>query len=204
MEPTASPQVFVNQVEQSVPPSARKFFNLKLAFIIFGIIIIVELIFGLKSVLQSSTGGVTTSNQKAKISILTTAKEFKVGDTIPVTIEITSPTPAGGVDFLAKFDPNILQAGDSNIQTGQIFSQYPISKIDPSGEIRISGITGIGKPGFAGTGTFATINFRAVKIGSAKIMVEQTIGSTLDSNITDLSSAKDNLGEVQNLEINIK
>lgn len=207
---TANPNIFINQ---NVPQPARKWFSSKIIFIILGAIILVELVLGARSVFQSSgatqspgqTGGLLNlapQPGRGKIALLSDQNQVKVGDSVAVKVEVTSPTPSDGVDLVLKFDPNILRVSESDIQKGTIFPQYPLVSVDPTGVVRVSGIASGPKGGFTGKGILATINFRAIKLGVSKLSLDFTPGSTTDSNIA--AGSKDLLEEVGNLEVAVK
>jgi len=182
-------------------------FNPKWIFIILGAVVVIELVVGVRILTQSNTPpsqlSSTAGFSKGKISLSSSQKAVKVGDSVSVTVEVTSPLPAVGVDMVAHFDPKVLQASDSAIVKGPIFSQFPVAKIEADGLIRISGISTAGEKGFSGKGMLASINFKAARAGNTTISLDFTKDQTADSNIVSETS-KDLLEEVQNLEVSVK
>lgn len=198
-----------------VPLQDRKWLTPKNIFIVLGIVVAIELILAIKSVVSRSdqSGAVsspaisqpfTSTPAKGTISLSSDQSQVKVGDTVSVSIEVTSPLPAAGVDVVARFDPNLLSAIDGDVRQGTIFPQYPLSKVEPSGLVRISGIAAPGAAGFSGKDIFATVNFKALKAGKASITLDFTPDQTADSNIVGPQNGKDLLEQVKNLEITIK
>lgn len=226
MDNTAQPNIFapaggISTPPTSQPPSSlpygggRKWITPKNIFIVLGIIVAIELILGIKAfVSRSGQSDTSTSSavsqpvlkgsDKGTISLVSSQKEVKIGDTVSVSVEVTSPLPADGVDIVARFDPNLLSAIDGDIRQGTIFSLYPLAKVEPTGVVRISGIATPGIAGFSGKDIFAIVNFKALKKGVAKLTLDFTPGQTADSNIVGAQSGKDLLEEVGNLEVNIR
>ncbi len=180
----------------------------KLIFIILGVILVMELIMGLRSLTNSSTGSpLPTSRtlpQKGTIILTTDKTQVKLGDTVTIKVEVNSPVGSDGVDVVTKFDSTLLSANDSDIQPGTIFPLYPLAKVDPAGFLRISGIATPGGARFSGKGTFATVNFKALKPGKALISVVFTPGRTTDSNIVSSVDGKQLLEGVGNLEVTVR
>lgn len=223
MDNSAQPNVFVNQPPAAgvpVPPApspGRKWITPKNIFIVLGIIVVVELILGVRAVINkptstqapSETAGIlnlpaTKQSNKGAIILIADKKEVKPGDTVAVSVQVNSPQLTTGVDMVAKFDPTLLSAIDGDIHQGTIFSRYPLAKVDPAGVVSISGIATPGAPGFSGKDIFATVNFKALKAGKVSITLDFTPGSTADSNIVDSQSGQDLLEEVGNLEVVVK
>ncbi len=183
--------------------------NVKIIFIILGVILVIELILGIRSIMTNQSTGSSQSvvrkvPLKGTITLTADKTEVNVGDKVTLTIIVTSPVAVDGVDLVAKYDPKILSASDNSIHTGTIFPQYPLSKIDSAGFLRISGISNPNTARFAGKGVFATVDFKAVKSGKAEISVVFTQGSTTDSNIIGAANEKPLLEEAGKLEVTVK
>lgn len=226
MDNTAQSNIFASAGGTSTPPppqpptsAGRKWLTPRNFFIVLGIVIVIELILGLRAVTapSSNTSVVPAPESigilnlpavkelnKGRITLVSDKKDVKPGDTISVSVEVNSPQVSNGIDVVAKFDPNLLSAIDGDIRQGTIFSLYPLLSVEPSGVVRISGIATPGSVGFSGKDIFATVNFKALKSGKAAITLEFTPGSTADSNIVGAESGKDLLEEVGNLEITIR
>ncbi len=175
-------------------------------FIILGVILVIELILGLRSLTKSSISlqPTATISQKGAIMLTTDKLQVNTGDTVTVKVEVSSPVGADGIDAVAKFDPTMLSASDKDIHPGAIFPQYPLSKVEPTGILRISGIATPGVARFSGKGVFATVNFKTLKPGQSVISVIFTPGSTTDSNIVSSIDGKQLLEQVGNLEVMVK
>lgn len=215
------PNIFINP-QAGTPSGIKSSLSPKYFFIILGVVVvIVVIIIGARALLQRDSGisipatQTDSSNQTAKLDSSTfisskltleaPKSEYKIGETIPVSIKIdTGGQTADGVDVNLKFDPEILEAKSSSITTGTIFPDFPVSKVDQDGTIRITGITSLQGEGFSGSGVFATINFKAKAKGLTLVKVEFTKGSTTDSNIVGTQVADDMLSEVKDLEVNIE
>ena len=74
--------------------------------------------------------------------------------------------------------------------------------MDPTGKITVAGITQA-QGGVLANGLFGTVVFQAKAAGQAKISLDYTPGSTIDSNVTESETVEDVLDKVENLEINI-
>ncbi len=184
----------------------------KLIFTIVGLILIAELIWGGWSLTRKFTktpAQITTQQTQAKstISLKSSKNSFKIGENIPVTIELFSGKVTDGADIILTYDPKKLQIIPAStkvpVAVGNLYNDYPINKVDEStGYIFVSGITSQAN-GVMANGVFGTISFKAKAAGSTKISVNFTPNSTVDSNIIENKSAKDLLIGVKNLEVNI-
>lgn len=196
-------------MDNAATPNFFARFNPKWIFVILGMVVLIELIVGIRTLTKSNvstgqSGSSAAVSSKGRIALRTSQQTITVGDTVAVLVEVTSPFPSIGVDIMAKFDPKVLQASDSAIQKGVIFPQFPVAKIDSDGLVRISAITTPEVKSFSGKGILATINFKALKKGKTTISLDFTKGSTADSNIVSEGPARDFLEEVSNLEVTIK
>lgn len=132
----------------------------------------------------------------------------KVGETFPVNIKIdTAGKSIDGVDIFAlNYDSKVLEVvdGDSavdgiQINQGKIFPIFIGNKVDKEkGKITISGIVTPGEKGYKGAGVMATVNFKAISAGPAKINFDFNKDSTVDTNMVEHGSAKEVLEGVQN------
>lgn len=183
----------------------------KLIFIVIGIAVIIEIIWAVKSLRENVP--VTAVNNSQTISnynflpasiILSAPKTtFKVGEKIPVSINLDSVKATDGTDVVLNFNPNLLVASKS-AEVGKIYDDYPLNITDNVlGKISISGISSAAA-GKVAQGIFGTVIFTAKAPGKANISVDFTKESTTDSNVIETKSAKDLLGKVQNVEVEIK
>lgn len=112
--------------------------------------------------------------KKASLSLVPNQKELKVGQTFSLGIEIkTGDFKVDTVDVILSFDPSLLMV--EKITPGQFFAEYPIQKKE-KGKILLTGTVGISgkqKGGVKGRGDFASVTFRTLASGSAKIYFDQ-------------------------------
>lgn len=185
----------------------------KLIFIVVGLVLIAELIWGVwnltKKSSQTQVQQPTVQHPVIQSTIVLKASKnsYKIGENIAVTIDLSSQKPTDGTDVIIVYDPKKLQVVPASAKTpvavGNLYNNYPLNKVDEAtGRISISGITSQTN-GVIAKGVFGTINFKAIAAGPAKIMVDFTPGSTVDSNIIETKTAKDILSGVNNLEINL-
>lgn len=122
----------------------------------------------------------------------------------PFTVSImvdTAGYSSGGVGTIINYDPFMISA--TAIQTGQIFTDYPMSSINNErGKITISGIAASADHLFSGSGEFARITFKPMQLGFSDITFSFQPGSTTDSNIAVTFGNGDILTKVNQLKIN--
>lgn len=179
----------------------------KIIFAILGIIIIFEVIMGIRALTSSSIQKPPKIQPIGSGQIVVDSKNnaYKMGESIPVTIRITTGGKSSdSTDLILHYDPSLLEVDKSQITPGNIYQDYPVVDVDSeTGILRISGITPPDKDGFNGIGELAAINFTAKKNGQAKLEVEFENGSTTDSNIVETGEPRDILTGVHNLTLNI-
>lgn len=183
-------------------------FNPKIIYLILGVVILVEVFFGLK-VLTRSTPPPPAKLQPlsgAEIILVSPKKEYKVGDNIPVSVRVsTGGHPSDGTDLILRYDPTLVEATISALRRGRIYPEYPVTEVDSkSGVIRMSGIASTSVGGFNGVGVFATLNLKAKQAGKTTLMVDFKKGETTDTNVVEAKTATDLLEEVSDLELTIK
>lgn len=224
--PVPAPNIFINP-QEAISANSKQRFNPKIVFITLGVIVVVGIGVLALSLFRKDSSGNTPSGQAApadntstsnqvnlsdqasvlngKIILETPKIEVKAGESVPVKIKLdTGAQVADGVDVVLKFDNKLLEADSKSITTGTIFPEFPVSRVDADGTVRITAITSLQGEGFSGEGVFASVNFKAVAKGKAAIKVDFTKGSTTDTNIVGTQVADDMLSEVTNLEVNIK
>lgn len=201
-----------NQNQQTNTQGLRKFFNGRNLLIIFGGVILVEALWAINYLKQPASldgqpsAGVSAPevSSTAKIELLSSKLEYRVGETIPVEVFVsTAGAATDGTDVVIKFNSALLGVSANSLINGKIYSQYPTAQIDTKeGSLRISGIALGQESGFSGDGTFATVNFISKAAGTTNITLEYIPSSTADSNI--VSKGVDILKEVKGLELVIK
>jgi hypothetical protein len=181
------------------------------------LIIIIQIIWAYKTLSPSGinltkaqpTIAVSPAQEKSLniISLISPKIEYKVGEKIPVTINITSDKATAGTDLIIKYDPNLLTIVQSDtkipVAVGTLFGEYPVNKVDEGlGLITVSGITSQ-LAGVMPKGAFGTIVFQGKAAGNPKIFLEFTKNSTNDTNLIENKTATDILDKVNNLDLKI-
>ena len=200
------------QLNTPINVQPRRWFSPKIIFIILGLIVAVELVFGLYSLISSTRQKSLPQPTKlptvssAKVSLLTTSPSFKVGDKVPVTVNLnTGGHNVAGADVILHFDPKILEASGSSIFTGKAFPNYPKMEVDQkSGLVALSGISLLDKDNFAESGVLAVVQFKAKTPGSTKISLDFTPGATSGTNVIDAVTGQNILSSVLDLSLTIK
>lgn len=200
----------MDQPPKNIP---KEKFPVKIVFYILGLVVLLELIIGLK-VLSSSKTAPTQSYQTplpsassplSRIDVLSSKKQYRVGEEIIVSINVdTAGKKTDGTDLVLNFDPKILEASSGAIKKGSIYGEYPVAEVDSKyGVIKVSGVSKIGQDGFSGKGDLAILNFKAKAAGKTSLKIDFTAGRTTDSNIVETKTATDILGLVNNLDLTI-
>lgn len=191
--------------------------NKKTIFIILGVVIVGELIWAgwilSKEWIQPKTPTALPSVQPqvskvvipTVVSLTSDKNQVKLGEKFTVAINISSEIATDGTDLIILYDPKLLSV---NTQTpvilGSLYDDYPLNKVDSgSGRITVSGISNK-SGGTVANGLFGSVEFSAKKAGQAKISLDYTPQSTVDSNVIETYSGKDVLEKVNNLEVNIQ
>lgn len=202
-----SPENILNQKQEKIKGSLfslNPLFSLKTLFIILGLVILVEIVMAGRIFFNStppSLGVVLQPLSSGKIVLITPQKQYQINEEIPVTIRLfTGGYETDGADVILKYDPEILEGSPSSVITHDLYSDYPFKLID-KGLVQISGINS--SSGFNGMGNFATVTFKAQKVGKVTISVEFLKGRTDESNITKSRVSEDILDSVQSLDIDV-
>ena len=181
-------------------------FSTKVIYLILGLVIVVELGLGLKTLLTPlpQTASVQAVND-GRIVLSSEKTSFNIGEQVPVTVKLfTGGHTTVGTDLVIKYDPQKLELDSTLFQDGDAYQDYVgISSDSGEGLVLVSGIVLSDREGFNGVSEFGKINFKARANGQTAIKVVFTEGLTVDSNIIESSSAKDILGEVFDLDIAI-
>jgi len=141
------------------------------------------------------------------ISLAAPKNEIKIGEMIPVGINIESDKTTAGTDIIIHYDANLLSLAPNSIKTpvslGSLYDEYPINQADEkNGIITVSGISNK-TVGVIPNGLFGTILFQAKAAGSAKVFLEFSKNKTNDTNIIENKNSSDVLEEVKNLDLKI-
>lgn len=191
-------KALVNKIKSNLP---------KFLFGILALIILIELIFGVRTLYNSSFPPVPKIQPlgSGKIILEVPKNVYKTGEEFPLEVRIvTAGKSTDSTDLVLHYNPKQVQMIASQLKMGTIYSDYPIADDDSqTGIIRISGITPPGEEGFNGIGTFATIPFKTLSEGDASFSVEFTKDSTTDSNLVESGAPKDILTEIKNQDITI-
>lgn len=180
----------------------------RIIFAILGIIVLVELVYAVR-VLTAPSPTPSLSAQRiasqtlaGRISLFSPRKEFKVNETVPVSVIVeTGSYAVGGIDLIVRFDPKILSVTAEGLTRGKIMDEYPLKSVDQAkGLISISGISN-SQTGFTGTGEFAVINFKAKTAGQTSLTIDFKKNTTTNSNLVEMNTFKNILDAVDNLEV---
>lgn len=203
-------QIFMNKQGDFLKPKKTPFI-LRPILIIFGVVIFLEILLGIKSLLTPikvvpkktevlilSGGTVTLSSSKTN---------YKIGEAVPVVIKISTGNHlTAGTDLVLKYDPLKLEASASSFIKGQTtYGEFPAININPTaGQVRVSGVAAVEKVGFNGNGDFGTLQFRAKQAGPTEVSLDFKPNLTNDSNMVEVGTNKDILENVNSVKINIQ
>lgn len=212
-EPNSQPQILVPPIVATSPQpkSGMKFkFNPKIIYIVLIAIIFIEVVLAIKSLVSPiRTQALIEKPQplgNGRIVLESDKKVYQIGDEIEVNIKIsTGGYTSAGSDVLLTYDPESVELTKNRFfQRGKIYQDYPGANFDPEkGSIFLSGITISNSGGFNGTDSFGKLFLRAKKTGNTVLKIEFSKGFTTDSNIIEIKSIGDVLGEVRNLDLRI-
>lgn len=136
---------------------------------------------------------------------LLSASEVKVGEKLQVDIKIaTFGRSVKNITMVIKYDPLMVDVSSNNFfVNGKVFSVNPvISRNDLTGVVTITGQTGSPQAGYSGVGMLGKMQFNTKKIGNTKVSIDDK--SENGSKIIDYFDGKNILGEVYNVDLNIK
>lgn len=194
---------------QSANPEPKKSLPvLRIIIIVFAAVLAIEALIGAKTLLTPIPSLKKPQAQTITAASLTLSapKSVKVGENVPVSVKVsTGGHLTTGVDLVLKYDSSKLEASDSAFTPGTIYDDYPPININSiNGVIRISGVVGVNKPGFNGSGNFGILQFSAKSSGSTTVSLDFKAGQTNDSNILEVGTNNDVLGQVGSATINIQ
>lgn len=191
----------------TIADEPKKSVNLsKFIFGILGLIIIVELVFGVRSLLIPIPviGQKLPALVPGQIALVSDRSSYKVGDTAMVDIRVsTGGYTTLGTDASIKYDPSFLEASSGAFTQGNLYPDYPIVTIDnQKGSVKVSAVDPQGN-GFNGNGILGTVRFTTKKQGKASLTVEYQPNSSVFSNMVDIQSSKDILGAFYGVDLNV-
>lgn len=128
----------------------------------------------------------------ATLSVSPSSQTVNAGDTFSVTVQLdTQGTSVDGVDLkYLKYNPALLQVQDADsakpgvqITPGSLMTATLLNRVDNSlGRIAFSQVV-TGGSKYKGSGTLATVSFKAIAGGKADLTFDYTPRQTTDSNI---------------------
>lgn len=181
----------------------------RIIYPLLGLVLIVELVFGLKTLLTPLPKSKVQSIQPitgASILLSADKTNYTVGETIPVKVRVwTGGHNTSGTDLSLRFDPKILEATSAAFTRGKIYADFPFINIDSkNGIIKVSAVIATNKQAFNGIGELGVINFTAKKVGQTMLTVDFKKGATNDSNVIGVAANEDLLDKVNNLKITVQ
>lgn len=126
----------------------------------------------------------------AKLTVDPSTKSVKVGDTFTLNIGLNTESQAvDGVDVhYLNYDKDKLEVQGATITAGVLFGMTPFNNVDATnGRIDFSQAA-TGGSNYNGSGTLATITFKALKEGAANLTFNYTYGTTSDCNVAAAGS----------------
>ena len=201
------PKVYYTPQELNTPK--REWFKPKYLFYVLAAVVLLELVWGAKTLLAPVPSKKTpqpAATKQASLILSSGQKDLKVGDSLLVNVNLsTGGHRTVGADLVLKYDSNVLSASPSAFTRGTVYPDCPAVSIDDTkGIILVSGVAEASGNGFDGIGIFGMVAFKAKAPGRAIIWPDFTKGETTDSNIFETGTAEDILEDVNNLEVNVR
>lgn len=195
-----------------VKQSKKWYQTWRIIYPILGIVVVVELILGLKTLLDplpqisKHQAQNLLPTKGGEITLNSSQANFKVGEKVTVTINVsTGGYTIIGTDLVLRFNPKAMETSSADFIRGKIYSEYPLISVDnKDGVVRVSAVATNADQGFNGIGELGVINFKTKAAGQVNIIVDFKKGSTTDSNIIRTKTSEDVLGSVTNLNLTIK
>ena len=126
----------------------------------------------------------------ATLTLSPSSKTLNVGDTLTVQILLdTQGQPVDGVDIQAlNYNPYFLQLQGGQVQAGNLMPDTAINSANTTdGKLLFSQITNPGST-YTGSGVLATVTFKAVTAGTAKLTFDYTSGGTTQTVVASRGS----------------
>ncbi len=135
----------------------------------------------------------------ATLSFSPATKTVLVNDTFNVDVILnTGGSETDGADVIVRYDGNKLSLISAVL--GDLYANKLTSDTSVAGKITLRA-TSSENASFNGTGTFATLTFKAIAAGTANLYFDFTSGATTDSNVAYQGS--DILGSTSNASYTI-
>jgi len=134
---------------------------------------------------------------------------YKLGESFDVDVYLdTGGAKTVGTDLIVSYDKIKFEVVDSDsgkdgtqIKSGDLYDTIVSNEVK-SGKIYFAAVSSPGKNRFSGSGTLASIKFKAKAAGEALVQIESVVGATTDSNVVT-EKAADILSKVVNAEYTI-
>lgn len=181
-----------------------------LTFILIGIFVLVIVILIIALVKSGKISPQAATGVTLALSPSSGNKTVNNNFTVDIVLN-TNLQETAGTDIIINYNPADLEVQDANtgvtgvqIAPGTLYASYPINSVNTTtGKISFSGIITPGGTGYTGTGTLATITFKALRIATSNVTFSFTAGSTTDTNVTSKTTYTDILESVTNGAYNI-
>ncbi len=155
---------------------------------------------------------VKVSSKKVQIATLALTPSvagYRLGESFDVGVYLdTGGVETVGTDLVVSYDKAKLEVVDSDsskggiqIKSGDLYDTAVSNEVK-SGKIYFAAVSSPGENRFSGSGTLASIKFRAKGLGEAQVQIESVVGATTDSNVVT-EKAADILSKVVNAEYTI-
>lgn len=170
---------------------------------IYYLLLIAVIILGLGSFIFYSNKEETMG---ASLTLAAEKSQYTVGEQVTIDIFLDAKELVDGVDLVINYEPQYLKVENETTffdARDSIFAGFPRPEIDTAaGLIRLSAITRPGK-NFKGTGKIASLFFEAQEKGETQVNFLFEQGSTVDSNVSSFTEAKDILSKATNVSLKI-
>ncbi|MDD4351749.1 MAG: cohesin domain-containing protein [Candidatus Gracilibacteria bacterium] len=143
--------------------------------------------------------GACTTQSGASFGFSQEEVSLNVGEEVTVDMVLNSEVAIDAVDALLIYDEEMLSL--ERASKGEIFEIYPFKVVDnKEGEAKISAASRDNF--FTGTGTYATLTFKALQAGESTVsyVYDKKVESHSDTDV--MSQGQDLLGKVQTLTVN--
>lgn len=135
--------------------------------------------------------------KEASLTLWPTEGKYQVGTFFSINLLLDNKNKkAAGIDIILYYNPTILEVVE--IRKGSVFENFVLIEIKKEkGEIRVSALSPPGQ-GFIGQGEIATLDFKALQKGKTDLVFDFQKSSTAATNLAELGTGRNLLGEVIN------